>query len=470
MSASIAMIGSCIIIALLFCSGRAVFINVIIAIYVLQNYLTRPFISIFEKYLPIKNLKYIESMNSFFNPEAAAVVYWSLLSLLFAWLMGLILLKNHHKDNYFSVPKIFTRIDQTVTKGGFSFILAFGLLFFLNYKSPESGLHGSITGEGEATFLWGIASLSTINIVCLYAFLKRQHDKIKPPNYYLLVLALITSLSFALAGSRSAVYFLVVTFLVYWLALNIHKKWKLCSLLQSVSLLLIAALIAVISGLFAQVLRPLYRYTEHLDAADILMNLNYESIISNKENLLFGITQLLHRLSALMAQFYILNDWYIYDPWQYYNPITSLMRVINELVPGDIFPGILTINQLFNYIYFGTDIHYASEMWGIQGSLYLYFGHFGAPIVVFLLAIMVNRFYPTLKKALLASPAFAAFFTIFFFDIITNGTAERVIPVDIVRPIMSFIILIFLYKVFSTVLRGLHQTVKKSKVVFTNVI
>ena len=120
--------------------------------------------------------------------------------------------------------------------------------------------------------------------------------------------------------------------------------------------------------------------------------LNYESVLLVKENLLFGVTELLHRLSALKAQFYILNDWYIHNPWQYYNPITSLMGVINDLVPGDIFSGMLSVNQLFDYIYHDTVLVYNSEMWSIHGTLYLYFGHILAPIVVFFLSIFTNAY------------------------------------------------------------------------------
>jgi hypothetical protein len=461
-SAAIAMIGSCIIIALLFWSKRVVFINIIIALYVFQSYLTRPFVLVFEKELSAKHFAYIEAINSYFNPDAAAVVYWSLFSFLLAWLMGLLLIKSPRKDNLSFAPKIFTRVDQVIVKGGLPFWFAFGLLFVLNYTSPSAGLRGAITGEGSSLFLWGLASLSTVNIVCLYAFLKRQHAGLRPAHYCLLVPPLISALLGALSGSRSAVYHLIILGLVYWLAVNIHKRWKLYSLLKTFSLVMIVVPIAVISALFAQVLRPLFWYTESIDVTDILGALNYESVLLVKENLLFGVTELLHRLATLKAQFYILNDWYIHKPWQHCNPLTSLMRIINDLVPGDIFSGMFTINQLFDYIYHDTILHYSSEAWGIQGTLYLYFGHILAPIVVFFIAIVTNRLYPSLERTLMASPAFAAFFTQLLFVIITNGTAERVIPVDIVRSLASFVIFLVLYKVFSLFLPTRIRLPKKA--------
>jgi hypothetical protein len=448
-SASIAMVGSCIIIAMLFLLTHVVFINIIIAFYVFQSYLIRPFVLIFEKELSLIHLAYIESVNNYFNPEAAAVVYWSLFSLLLAWLIGLLLLKRQRKDNLFFTPKIFTRLDQVILKGGLPFWFAWGLLFVLNYSSPSEGLRGSVTGEGSGLFLLGMASLLTINFVCLYAFLNRRHDGLRPANYYLLVPSVISVVFGILSASRGAAFHLILIGLIYWLVLNIYKRWKLLSLLKTLGLIIIVMPLAFILGLFAQVLKPLYRGTEFVDTMMIWDTLNYESVLFVKENLLFGTTELLHRIAAIKAQFYILNDWQIHNPWQYYNPVTSLMRSINDLVPGNIFPGMLTINQLFNYIYHDTIVHYASEMWGIQGTLYIYFGHILAPIVVFFIAILTNRLYPSLKKILMASPAFAAFFTLLFFDIITNGTAERVIPVNIVRPIASIVVFVVLYKAFS---------------------
>ena len=463
-SASIAMIGSCIIIALLFWSRRIVFINIIIAFYVFQSYLTRPLVSIFEKELSAKHLAYIESYSGYFNPEAAAVVYWSLFSLLFAWLIGLLLLKSPRKDNLSFAPKIFTRLDQVILKSGLPFWFAFGLLFVLNYTSPGAGLRGAVTGEGSGLFLWGMASLSAINIVCLYTFLKRQYAGLKPAHYCLLVPPLMPALLGFLSGGRSAVYHLIILALVYWLALNVHKRWKLHSLLKSFSLLMIVLPIAVISALFAQVLRPVFQYTEFVDATMILETLNYESVLLVKDNLLFGVTKLLHRLSTLQAQFYILNDWWIHNPWQYYNPLTSLMRSINSLVPGDIFSGMLNINQLWNYIYLDTFVHYSSQMWGIQGTLYIYFGHILAPTVVFFIAIVTNRLYPSLERTLMASPAFAAFFTLLLLGIITNGTVERIIIVDIIRPLSSFVIFLVLYKAFSLFLPTRIRLAKKGGV------
>jgi len=444
------MFGSCILLSMIFWAGRAVFINLIIAYYILTNYLTRPFVSIFYDNLSVEGLRLVESMDSFFNPDAAAVVYWSLFSLLLAWLLGLLILKPSEDDNFFSVPHLFCKIDEIVSNGGVSFYLTIITLYILNFIAPWSGLMSTVTGEGTPLFLWGMAQLSTIYVVCLFAFLKSYNNKAQPMQYHLLIPILLMFIG-VFSGSRNAVFLIFVLSIIYYLSINYNIRWPLNSLFKFAVILLLFTPFLIFFGMVAQALRPLYMYSDSVTIADIIAVLDYEKLLMEKETLFLAITQLIHRLNAVMAQFYILNDLYVHNPLEYYNPIQSFMRIINDLVPGDVFPGILSINQLFDYIYFDNIVYYNSEMWGIQGTLYLYFGHFIAPFFVFIVALFFNRFYPTIRKVFIESPTFAAFLTLLSLDFITNGTAERVIPVDIIRPITSFVIFIFIYKFFNLV-------------------
>jgi len=443
-SASLAMIGICIVFAMIFFTERAYFINIVLSFYVLTNYLTRPFVWIFYDKLTPQQLAFIEGIDSFYTPEAAAVVYWSLFSLLSAWFIGLTILKECTPKREFPLPGIFTVVDRFISRCDFPFFITVMLFIILNFKPFGSGLRSGVTGEGEGLFLWGMMSMDIISIACLLSFLNRRNFNDLKPKHCLLILVVLSSIIIGiLSGSRAVAYWMLVLTLIYWLMMNKHKKWHSRDLIRFTVFSLLAVLLIFPAGLFAQTLRPLYRYSDHLDMSIILDTLNYESVF---DGLYAGITQLLHRLNAVKAQFFILNDWYIHEPLNYYNPIQTLMRIINDLVPGDVFPGMLTINQLFDLIYYDSYVHYSSEMWGIQGTLYLYFGHFLAPIVVLLLGLFINRLYPSFEQHIISSPAFAAFFMIFLFDVITNGTAERVIPVDIVRPITSMIIFIVIYK------------------------
>ena len=67
-----------------------------------------------------------------------------------------------------------------------------------------------------------------------------------------------------------------------------------------------------------------------------------------------------------------------------------------------------------------------------------------APLVVFLVAYGVGLHSSKLAALAKASPALAAFSILLFTDLIENGTVEFITPGDIVRPLTSFLALIFL--------------------------
>ena len=202
-------------------------------------------------------------------------------------------------------------------------------------------------------------------------------------------------------------------------------------------------------AVFASVLRSGLRYSDLGNVFDLIAVYDFQSIMSN--NYFFYLSELISRLVDLKAPFYILNDRYVYEPYDYFNPLTTFMRIINDLIPGTVFE-VRSINQLFEFVYEGRDVTYNSEMWSLQGTLYIYFGHFFSVIFIFIFAILVNYIYPSLENILKSSEVFCAFFIVFLFDLVENGTLERVVPVDIVRPITSIIIFCLWYQIVKIVL------------------
>ena len=122
------------------------------------------------------------------------------------------------------------------------------------------------------------------------------------------------------------------------------------------------------------------------------------------------------------------------------------MRIVNALVPGDPFPGLLSINQLYDFIYHNTTVAYNSEMWGIQSTLYLYYGIWLSPIFVFFIALIAGRYRLIIDKFAMTSPAFAVFFLFLFNDLMENGTLERLVPTFLVRTLTSYLGFILLVK------------------------
>jgi hypothetical protein len=58
----------------------------------------------------------------------------------------------------------------------------------------------------------------------------------------------------------------------------------------------------------------------------------------------------------------------------------------------------------------------------------------------------VGRYYPQWGHLAKISPTFALFWIFLVNDLIENGTVERIIPVDVVRPLTSFLGVILLVK------------------------
>ncbi|MDA1095663.1 MAG: hypothetical protein O3B84_00170 [Chloroflexi bacterium] len=445
--ATLAMMGSCLAISALLWSGRALLLNILIAFYVLKVYLTRPYVGVFLPKLNSEQLAYISLNNAYFNPSDATVVYVSLLSLLLAWLFGL-LITQAKQTRVVTPPWIFRQMDKIVSAVNWRFWLVLILLAVLSYRSATETWLGFATGEGSPLFAFGLLNMETIYFVCLSVFLVSRQPGVRNASPILVVPILLSAVLGAASGGRSALFNVVVFTLLYWIYLNCDKRIGTRDLKRIIVLMLLMPII-IFSGLSAQLIRPLLR----TDAgAEVVREAVLEGLdVFNPDNplvsnLYFGLTELLHRLSSLEAQFLIMNDHFINIPWESYNPLHSLMRTINDLVPGDLFPNMLSINQLFHHIYFNEGVTYSSHMWSIQGTLYLYFGLWLSPVIVVLMAYAVGRYYPKFGYLAKISPTFAVFLILLFNDVIENGTFERVIPVDVVRPLTSFLALIFLVK------------------------
>ena len=451
-SAAVAMMGSGIILAFLFWSGRAFVLNLLIAAYVFEVYLIRPYISLFEGALSAESLSYIRGLHPYETPESAAVVYWSLFSLLLAWALGLLLFPTPRREKPVSVPRVFRMLDAVMLRNGLPFLAGYVLLFVLNYQSPESGIRGTQTAEGGATFLLGLASLQVVSMACLFFFLRELHDGRRRPPYLILLAPLISVLQSGLSGSRSAIFTIFVSSLMYWLFLDSYRTWKGLTLIKTALISTAGIVVSIGGALFAQVLRPLYRYSESVSFVDILNVLSYRAVIDTQDVLFRGVTELLYRMNALKGQFYILNEWHVHDPSEYTGPIKTVMRTMNDMAPGELFPGLLTVNQVFDYVYTGVQVYYNSEPIGSQGILYLNFGHLGSFVVVLALGVIAIQSYPWLAQSMRASPALAAMAIGLSAGILYTGWIERIISVYLVRPPINFLIFVLVCTSFSFVL------------------
>jgi hypothetical protein len=449
----LAMMASCFVIAAMLWSRRAVLPNILIALYVFRVYLTRPYADIFMSkiqgtslnyvynlnYEHLQAQDYIRSLNSYYNPSDAVVVYLSLLSLLAGWALGLHAVRPK-QEGADSAPMLFRSVDEIVMGASPAFWLALALLTALNYQPAASTLQNAATGQGSRLFAWGLFSTATITIACLFAVVRSRRPGSPRLTRALLIPVIYSAILGSAAGSRSAMFSLAVLALGYALFLNWDRVIDRRNIPRIVLIVGLLSVVTVCGAVVSQMLRLLFRAGMDVKIAwtVVTASLNVSNVGRSASNGVYLVlTELLYRASSLKAQFLILNNHYVHDPRETFNPLHTLMRVFNDLVPGDPFR-VIGINRLFDYIYFDRSVNYNSENWSVQGLLYLYFGFGFSPIAVFGAACLASRYHRKLAAFAEASPAFAAFFILLFGGFLEFGTFERAIPVDVVRPLVGY--------------------------------
>ena len=448
--ASIAMILCCLVIAFLLLFKICDIFNLILSYTTFKIYLIRPYVDVFTEELADTELAYIDINNWFFNASDATVVYFSILLSLCAWMVGLIIsLRLYPCPSASKLPVIFERFDRLVANSGWRFWLVWLLLICLNYVPAAESWRGIAGGESATLFAYGLTDLSTISVICLFTFLKFRAIGDNRISWLLILPALYALILGTVSGGRSSVYEVLLLSTLYLVYLNYDQRIRMKSFWVAATLFVCLPFV-LFAGLVAQSIKPLLR-TKNIDNVQVLETFFRNLNIFDPDNMIFkqlyfGITEILHRFSALEAQFMIFNDRFINSSWDNFNPLTSLMRLVNDLIPGSLFPDMLTINQLFSYIYYNEFVTYRADMWGFQSTLYLYFGSLGSAIIVLLLALFVSRYWFNIKSSLNKSPSYLTFMIILTMAIIENGTIERIIPVNVIRPLASIFIMTFLVR------------------------
>jgi len=444
---SIAIVGSCFIFAALFWSRRALLLNILIASYVFKTYLIRPYVDIFLPKIAFFEAEYIKSLNYFYNPAEAQVIYLSLVSLLFAWLIGLVITKTKRFNSY-PAPWIFREIDKILVRPRLSFWLIWFVLTLLNFQTDIETWQGINTGESDVLFAYGMASMWAINLVLLFTYLFSKSYNLKSLPIYLLFPIFLQITIGIYSGSRNALFHVVILVSLYWIFNNFNNRIFKSHIKKILTVLGIFFPLILISGIMAHFAKLQLRYRGEFSITQLIVNFftNTFQFSEILNSLYFNISIILHRLSSLKAQFYILNDNYIHNPGDLMTPLMILKRIINALTPGDIFENVLSISQLFDFIYLDQLINYNSEFWSIQGTLYVYFGHWIAPLVVFFLAIILGRYNHKFENLVRISPSFTVLSMVLILDFIEFGSLERVIPNNIVMQLSSFFIVIIFVK------------------------
>jgi hypothetical protein len=451
---SLYIILSCLTIAFLLYSGRVLFFNILIAFYVLKQYLTRPYLDIFHDKLDPDQLSLILTNDVYFNSERAEIVYFSLLMLLLAWTIGLFIFKSKKPLKPF-YPWIFRKIDELIRTPNWKFILVWLVITFYSTLSSDQLFKSAFGVEGKVLLGYGLITNIFISYGCLAHYMYSKH--IEAAKVYIILLVPVAygvSVS-VMAGGRGALYNLAVFVLLYWVFLNFNRNIIYKDVMRLIVLVLMIPVI-LFSAAIAQTFKIINKSNSFQLDNKLDINVYEEFIrlinIFNPENLYyqtiyFNLTELFHRLGHLEVQFWVLNDRYLNLPGETFNVFHIFMRTINDLVPGIIFHDVISINRLYHHIYLDEFTHYSSHTWGIQGVMYILFGSIGSIIFVVLIAMLISRYYAYFQYLVLKSPTLYLFITFMTLTILEKGVIESVFVVDIIRPLISMLFFIFMVKI-----------------------
>ena len=264
----------CLVLSLLFFSGVAPLINILISFYVFKIYLIRPYVDTFLGRLTKGQIEYINFNNSYFNYEDSIVVYSNLLFLLLAWFLGLLLIKpKKYSSNFY--PYVFKKFDSIISSLDWRFWSLIILMFLLNVQDPRAMWQGAIEGGGEALFAYGLVQTEVIFFCLLALFVMRKHKK-EEASFVLLLPIFFSSLMGVVTGGRSALFAVFIFLILYYIYLNFNKSLDRRDLKNIILITSIAPLV-IIGGLAAQIIRPLIRSNLETDA-DLFLGLLIENL------------------------------------------------------------------------------------------------------------------------------------------------------------------------------------------------
>ena len=328
---TVLIMACCLVLSLLFFSGVAPLINILISFYVFKLYLIRPYVDIFLDKLTTSQIEYIAFNNSYFNYEDSITVYLNLLLLLLAWFLGLSLIKPKKTTSSF-YPYIFKSFDSIISSLDWRFWSVLIVTSLLNFQDPRDMWKSAIEGGGETLFLYGLLRTEIIFFSLLTLFIMRKHQG-KDASIILLIPIILSSLMGVISGGRSSLYAVFIFLALFYIYLKFNQDLNKRDL-RNITYAISAAPLIIIGGLVAQIIRPIIRSSLDIDASMFLDLLSQNLNIFDPNNPLvntayFGITELLHRLSALQEKFLILGNHYINDPALTFNFISR--KIIYEI-------------------------------------------------------------------------------------------------------------------------------------------
>ncbi len=310
--------------------------------------------------------------------------------------------------------------------------------------------YGAISGqEGSAiSRLYGIIDVDIIVNMALIIGVYQWDRLSKYHRRILLFITLSMVVYRVVAGSRSALYAYVIP-LMFYLSLfrgNFVIRKKLFFLIIIASLL-IYPIAKGFKDIIKYGARPdlilnLAFFSENFSIGDVL-----QSVMGRKGE---WALEVVDRLSDMNSQLRIINDKQVIPADKHINLIATFKRIINDMVPGDVFEDVLPTQYVYHVVYLDFIPVYGGENYSLYGVYYVLFGYFGAVIGLFISALIIGYLWKALMFYNISwRPIILGYFLVIFHQWLLNELIEGWFVNRVYRPLLTLIFIFLLLKLLA---------------------
>ena len=293
--------------------------------------------------------------------------------------------------NYaFSLPKYLT-LRNTVT-------LALILIAIYYYSFASLGLGRRSQNINIPGWVYYFNNFQAMLSIAILVYLTKKHTNMRTKySYYLFGVILIYFIVRTSAGSRYSIIYLLQTLIF----INILHKGDFFIRIRHILFIVLGML----GGIIIFPLATFFRNAIWASSAFVGATISVDDILSLLSYYRFTISpELLYTISGRMSQFDRLLNIVAekgYNIKQYFNIPLGIKSTINNLFPGELFPGADLMTKKYTVVFYGwkEDFaldHYQTETLTAIGEYYIYFGYFGGIVASGLIAsVLAYIFYKT---------------------------------------------------------------------------
>lgn len=243
--------------------------------------------------------------------------------------------------------------------------------------------------------------------------------------------------SMILESSRAGLYILGVLFLI----LKLIEEGDFLIKIKHASYFLLAAVSSLVLFPIVTAIRWASYNKDFYSFRDWTLVMEQVRIFASS----FDVMMLaLDRFTELNASLKIMNDMYMVDPAGFLSFTSMLKRIINNLVPGDMFD-VMPPQYVYQHVYEGRFIGFSAQEWGLWEYFYVANGYWLGLVIVGLWMAAIAYLWRKLRSSKSPFKAILLLISAYFYtSFLVNYDPAYVVGSYLVEVIVLFLMLPFL--------------------------